>query len=138
MIQRQQTLWLLLSAVCAFLTFYLPFYNGTVKMDVQDKTPYIDAGGNLFLLLLTGIIILTAIITIFLYKDRKKQIKFAIAGAIVSVIVIALYFVEMKRFDSGGISISALFSFAVLIGFVMAARGIWKDEKLVKSLDKLR
>ncbi|RYY52662.1 MAG: DUF4293 domain-containing protein, partial [Chitinophagaceae bacterium] len=28
MIQRQQTLWLLLSAAAAFLTFRFPFYTG--------------------------------------------------------------------------------------------------------------
>ena len=59
------------------------------------------------------------------------------AGIGASALVIILYFVEMKGVG-GALSLSALFVFAIPAGFVLAARGIWKDEKLVKSLDKLR
>lgn len=138
MIQRQQSLWLLLSAVCAFFTFKFPFYNGTVKPEVTDKVPYIEAGSSFFLLVLTGASILLSLITIFLYKDRKLQLKLAVVGAVLSLIIIIIYFSETSRFVSGGISLSAIFVFAMLAGYIMAARGIWKDEKLVKSLDKLR
>lgn len=138
MIQRQQSLWLLLSAISAFLTFKLPFYNGTVKPDASNPTPYIEAGDNFFLLMLTAIVLILAVVTIFMYKNRKTQLKMAAGGAAISLIIIVLYFSAMSRFSSGGISIWALFAFAVLAGFIMAARGIWKDEKLVKSLDKLR
>jgi hypothetical protein len=48
-----------------------------------------------------------------------------------------LYFVEIKNL-SGSISLSAVFVFAVLISYIMAAIGIRKDEKLVKALDRLR
>ena len=138
MIQRQQSLWLLLSAICAFLTFNFHFYDGTVKDDAVDKVPYIEAGSSFFLLVLTGASILLSLITIFLYKDRKLQLKLAIGGAVLSLIIIINYFSEMSRFKSGGISLSSIFVFAMLVGYVLAARGIWKDEKLVKSLDKLR
>jgi hypothetical protein len=56
----------------------------------------------------------------------------------VSVLTLIIYFVEIKKFETGTISLSCLFTFANIAGYVMAARGIWKDEKLVKSLDKLR
>ena len=138
MIQRQQSLWLLLSGVCAFLTFRLPFYSGTVKPGESNPVPSIDAGDNLFLLLLTAIEIIISVVTIFLYKERKRQIKFAIGGAVLSAIIITLYFVAMRRFATGSIAIWAIFAIGAFIGFIMAARGIWKDEKLVKSLDKLR
>ena len=54
-----------------------------------------------------------------------------------SVLIVILYFVEMRSL-SGSISLSAIFVFAIVAGYIMAARGIWKDEKLVKTLDKLR
>lgn len=138
MLQRQQSLWLLLSAVSCFLSFKLSFYNGTVKADASNKTPFIDAGDNFFLVVLTGATLILALITIFLYKDRKFQLKMAIIGAGLSLLILIAYFVTMKRFESGGIALAAIFVFAILGGFIMAARGIWKDEKLVKSLDKLR
>ena len=138
MIQRQQTLWLLLSAIGSFLSFKLPFYNGTVKIDSSDQTPFIDAGDNMFLVVLTGGVLLLAVITIFLFKDRKLQFRLALAGVAISILIIAIYFGSMKRFSSGGVSFWAITVFAILAGFIMAARGIRKDQKLVKSLDKLR
>src|SRR5882757_10143935 len=128
MIQRQQSLWLLLSAICSFVSFKLPFYNGTVKPDIMDKTSYIDAGDNFFLVVLTGAVLLLSVVTIFLFKDRKLQLRLALVGVALSLLLIIVYFASMKRFASGGISLSAIFVFSILVGFAMAARGIWKDE----------
>jgi hypothetical protein len=44
----------------------------------------------------------------------------------------------MQNFAKGSIALYCIFVFAIIAGYIMAARGIWKDEKLVKSLDKLR
>jgi hypothetical protein len=138
MIQRQQSLWLLLSTISSFLSFKLDFYNGTVKPEADNKTPFIDGGDNFFLVVLTGAVLILSAVTIFMYKERKFQLKLSIIGASLSLLLIIAYFVTMKRFATGGVSLSAIFVFAILGGFIMAARGIWKDEKLVKSLDKLR
>jgi hypothetical protein len=44
----------------------------------------------------------------------------------------------MGNFYNGNIALWAIFYFAVLIFFILAARGISKDEKLIKSMDRLR
>lgn len=98
----------------------------------------LDGGSNFFLVVLTGASLILSLVTIFLFKDRKLQLKLCFAGIGVSVLTLIIYFVEMKNFETGTISLSCLFAFAVIAGYIMAARGIWKDEKLVKSLDKLR
>jgi hypothetical protein len=135
MIQRQQSLWLLLSAICSFLSFQFPFYTGNLK----DGTYAELEGGSYFeLLITTGASLLLAVITIFLYKDRKNQLKCAIAGAILSLLILIIYFLRMQDFAKGSIALYCIFVFAIIAGYIMAARGIWKDEKLVKSLDKLR
>ena len=138
MIQRQQTLWLFLSTICAFLSYKLPFFSGT-KEGVKNLTEkaILDGGSNFFLLILTGLSLVLSLIIIFMYKDRKLQLKLCIAGIIISIVLLVIYFNEIRKL-SGSISLSAVFVFAMLAGYVMAARGIWKDEKLVKSLDKLR
>ncbi|HKB45539.1 MAG TPA: DUF4293 domain-containing protein [Chitinophagaceae bacterium] len=138
MIQRQQSLWLLLSTICAFLSYKLPFFSGT-KEGVRNLTEkaIVDGGSTFFLLVVTGISLVLSLITIFLYKDRKLQLKLCIAGVILSVLLLIIYFNELGKL-SGSISLSAVFVFAILIGYIMATRGVWKDEKLVKSLDKLR
>lgn len=140
MIQRQQSLWLLLSAVCSFFSFQYPFYTGTRKDEHIATGIYaeLDGGSSLFLLLLTGISIILSLIAIFLFKDRKTQLKLAVGGIVLSVIIIVLYFSEIGDFLKGRMAFTCLLVFAILVGYIMAARGIWKDEKLVKSLDKLR
>lgn len=139
MIQRQQTLWLLLSAVCAFLTFKFPFYEGTRVNDANMvEAASLDSGSNFFLLIVTVAIILLSVVTIFMYKDRSFQLKLSAGGLLLSVILIVLYFVDVKKFSTGSITLWCLFSFAAAAGFVMAIRGIRNDQRLVKSLDKLR
>lgn len=138
MIQRQQSLWLLLSAISAIFSFQFGFYNGTRMVNNMVTPDELNGASTFFLLIFTGISLLLAFITIFLFKDRKLQFRLCIIGAATSLLTIVFYFVEMKKFATGGILLTCLFSFATIVGFIMAARGVWKDQKLVKSLDKLR
>jgi Domain of unknown function (DUF4293) len=137
MIQRQQSLWLLLSTICGFLTFKLPFFAGGKDTPTSGGTTWVQAGSSFFLIVLTAGCIILSLATIFLYKDRKLQLKLCYAGIAASVLIIIFYFVEIKGLP-GAVALSAIFALAIPVGFVMAARCIWKDEKLVKSLDKLR
>ncbi|HVT86376.1 MAG TPA: DUF4293 domain-containing protein [Chitinophagaceae bacterium] len=137
MIQRQQSLWLLLSTISAFLSYILPFYSGTRQGNNGIEKAIIDATSTYALMILTGISLLLSFVTIFLYKNRKLQFRLCLGGILLSVLIIILYFVEIKNL-SGSISLSSIFVFAILIGFIMAAVGIRKDEKLVKALDRLR
>src|SRR4029078_13184781 len=138
MIQRIQSLWLLLAAVSAFLSFKLPFFSGT-KEGVKNLTEkaIIDGGSTLFLLIATVAALIIALITIFLFKDRKLQLRLCVVGIVISLSIIFLYYNEIRKL-SGSISLSCIFVFLIPVAFIMAARGIWHDEKLVKSLNKLR
>ena len=138
MIQRQQSLWLLLAAVSSFLSFKFPFYTGNILENNMSRFEELEGGSNFFLLVLTGASVLISAITIFLYKDRKTQLKLTIGGILIAVILLILYFSELKKFTTGNFALTAIFAFVILIAYIMAAKGIWKDEKLVKSLDKLR
>ena len=98
----------------------------------------LDGGSSFFLVVFTGASLILSLVTIFLFKDRKLQLRLCFVGTGIAILVLVFYFVEMKKFESGTISLSCLFTFANIAGYILAARGIWKDEKLVKSLDKLR
>lgn len=137
MIQRQQSLWLLLSTICAVLSYILPFYSGTRQGINGIEKAIIDATSTYALMILTGISLLLSLFTIFIYKNRKLQFRLCLGGILLSVLIIVLYFVEIKNL-SGSISLSSIFVFAILIGYLLAAVGIRKDEKLVKALDRLR
>jgi len=138
MIQRQQTLWLLLAGIAAFLTFQYPFYTGTKLENNMSVVNELNAGSNFFLLVLTGIIIVVALISIFLFKDRKTQLRVVIAGIILSFILMILYFMDVKNYDKGHFALTAILAVLVPVSFCLAARGIYRDQKLIKSLDKLR
>jgi hypothetical protein len=139
MIQRIQTVWLFLVAVCAAFTFKFPFYSGNVigKDNVQHFEKLV-ASSNFILLILTAILIGGTAAVIFLYKNRKQQLWLTIAAVIISIVNIIIYFSEIKKFVSGEISLGAVLAFAIPVFLLLAANGIWKDEKLVKSLDRLR
>jgi hypothetical protein len=138
MIQRQQSLWLLLSAVASFLSFKFPFYTGNILENNVSRFEELDGGSNFFLLVLTGASVLIAAITIFMFKDRKTQSKLTFGGIIISIVLLVVYFSQLKKFTTGNFALTSILVLVILIGYLMALRGIWKDEKLVRSLDKLR
>ena len=85
MIQRQQTLWLLIATAAALLSFMFPFATGKEmeKNVLTDKA--IDAGSNFFLLILTGASLMISAVTIFLYKNRKQQLQLCLLGVLRSI-----------------------------------------------------
>ena len=139
MIQRMQSLWLLAAAICAALTFKFSFYSGnTPDKNNLPKFENLVASSNFLLLIFTAVLVAGCLIIIFLYKDRKLQLQLSIAALILSIINLVIYFRQLKDFSSGNISLTAVLSFAIPVLLILAARGIRKDEKLVKSLDRLR
>jgi hypothetical protein len=139
MIQRFQSLWLLLAAIFAFLSFKLPFYSGSkLTNGVAQPDVRLDAASQILILILAGAVILLCFIALFLYKDRKKQLTMTIINIILSIALLAVYFSQIQKFQTGVLSLSCIFTLAIPIFLFLAARGIWKDEKLVKSLDRLR
>lgn len=139
MIQRIQTIWLFLSALCAAFTYKFPFYTGNkIPISVTGEQQKLVASSNFLLLILTALLIVGTFIIIFLYKNRKQQLWLTILALVISIVNIIIYFTELKKFVSGTISLTAILAFIIPIFLLLAANGIWKDEKLVKSLDRLR
>lgn len=139
MIQRQQTLWLLLATVAAILSFMFPFVTGKelVKGTVlTDKI--VDAGSDFFLLLLTGATSILSAVTIFLFKDRKLQIKLCLLGVLITIVLIVCYVIQMNKLTQSTLALFCILPFIILASYFLAFRNIRKDEKLVKSLEKLR
>jgi glucose uptake protein GlcU len=141
MIQRIQTIWLLLAAAAAFLTLQFPFYSGQIVEQGQPKQ-YIafTAQNNMLLLILTAGLGLAALIAVFLFRNRKLQMRIILIALAVSVLNLVLYFLQTKKFipAESNYSLAAILALAIPIFLILAARGVRKDEKLVKSLDRLR
>ena len=139
MIQRIQTVWLFLAALFAALTYKFPFYSGNIlnKENVQLYEKLV-ASSNFLILIFTAGLIAGTIAMIFMYKNRKQQMWLTIAATGLSIINIILYFNELKKFISGSMSLTSVFALAIPVFFILGINGMWKDEKLVKSLDRLR
>ncbi len=141
MLQRVQSIWLLLAAVCGVLTMKYSFYSGNKIGDNQVKLfESLTATGNILILVLTILLVGGILIDIFLYKNRKLQLRIAILGIIISLLNIFLYYQQTQKFvpNEGKYDLTAILSLAIPIFLILAARGIYKDQKLVKSLDRLR
>jgi len=139
MIQRIQTIWLFLASLFAALTYKFPFYVGNI-LDKENKKNWVElvASSNFLILIFTAGLVAGTIAIIFLYKKRKQQMWLALAAGGLSIINIIIYFSELKKFTDGNLSITSVLALGIPIFLGLAVNGIWKDEKLVKSLDRLR
>jgi hypothetical protein len=141
MIQRIQTVWLLLAAAAAFLSMQFPFYSGNIIDAGQAKHfAYFTAKSNTLLTILTAGVGIAALVAIFLFKNRKQQFRLVLITLLVSVINLVLFFTQARTFvpGEGNYNLTAVFAIIVPVFLIMAMRGIRRDEKLVKSLDRLR
>ena len=141
MLQRIQTLWTFLAVVCAALSFKFPFFSGTrVGTTPANSSPYLTAAGTTWILLITSLIIIGGFFSIISYKSRRKQAWVTIGLILLSLLNIVLFYMETKKFmnGSGTFSLTSILVLAIPVFLIMAFRGIVKDEKLVKSTDRLR
>ncbi|HXB08088.1 MAG TPA: DUF4293 domain-containing protein [Puia sp.] len=153
MLQRKQTLWMLAALICSVLTFNFAFYTGNVLVGANGHVfmrlraaPNLGFGkdsasaGSVLILVITVIIILGLLYDIFMFKARKKQVWIIIGLIVLSLLNIFLYWnaSQPPHFVEGNYGMGALLSLAIPVFLFMAARGIRKDEKLVKSADRLR
>lgn len=141
MIQRLQSVWLLLAAAAAFCSLRFSFYSGNMIAENQQKIfTSLTAQSHLLLLILTAGVGIASIIAIFLYKNRKMQLRIVLLTLLVSIINLVLLFMQTKKFvpGEGAFDLTAIFAIFTPVLLFFAIRGIRRDEKLVKSLDRLR
>ena len=112
----------------------LPFFGGTLATLYTDLT----ATNNFITLILSSAVGAGSIVLIFLYKNRKRQLQLILLTLLVALVDIAMLHYKTKDFTNGHFTIYAIFVVAIPVFLVLAARAVYKDNKLVKSLDRLR
>lgn len=142
-----------MAAVCAALTFRFSFYSGNVMVGTNGHVflsvkamPVFGFGkdsassGSILILILTVLIIAGALFNIFNFKARKKQLWIAIGLIVVSLLNILLYGQASgaPAFIEGKYDLTAVLTLAIPVFLILAARGIMKDQQLIKSADRLR
>lgn len=143
MIQRIQTIFLALAAMAAGGLLGLPFAS----------TPEAEATSSLFadsvfnindhMILLVSFLLagVFSLVAIFLFRNRKLQMNLSIL-AIVSTIVglgygLFIFFSDPESSEAG-FEIGSLMPLLILIFIILGWRYIKKDDKLVRSMDRLR
>ena len=136
MIQRIQSVWLLIASLCTFFTLKLSFFSGTHMPDNQyHQLKGIDTG----LLMITTIALgIVTLFTIFLYKKRIVQLRLCILAIVLDLLLLYLYYSEVLKFSQGTYSIASAMHLVIILSLFLAAKAINKDEKLVKDSDRLR
>jgi len=147
MIQRIQTVFLILAALAFLALFRFPFAVSDIAQSgfLSDKD--FDVFDSPVLIVLAALGGLLAIISVFLFKNRPLQVRLTyltiILGVLLLVAAVVLFLNEdnsQQVIDKGQISDSIGLYMPVLslvFGF-LAARFINKDEKIVRSADRLR
>lgn len=136
MLQRVQSIWLLLAAVFAFLTFRMPFYVG--NHSTLPGLIDLNAQTTIWLTIVAALTGALAFISIFLFNNRKLQLRLCFFGIVLTLVLLTLCFLEMTKFTSGSLALSCIIYFAILAFYVLAMNGIRKDERLIKSMDRFR
>ncbi|MGN0020156.1 MAG: DUF4293 domain-containing protein [Sphingobacterium hotanense] len=157
MIQRIQTVWLLLSSLVLFALFLFP-YVSYIDLVGLGKNIYVSGvyssvnnvatkeSSFLLMTIATVVLALIPLFIIFKYKNRKTQLSLIL----VQVILICLFAIWMfisadnilslinQSIGANNIGIG-FFLLPVSILFLgLAIRGIRNDNKLIKSADRLR
>lgn len=149
MIQRKQTIFLLLAVAALIVCLCLPIAEiepqgmgvSTLWYNVGPVTDgAFRARPILFADLIVAVIL--AFASIFLYKKRKTQARLCTVSMVFCLIWYAYYaFAMLNENRTGGtfhIAFAACLPLVACILLMMARRGILADEKLVRSMDRIR
>jgi hypothetical protein len=153
MLQRIQSVYLSLIAILTIAMTFLPlailekdseFYTfdvfGVTKLSPQAELVYPIWA----LFILTALIAILAVVTIFLYKKRIVQIRICVFNAILMIgfygFFAFLIYMMKQEIKELSVSIKLALSFPLinLVLDYLAIRNIGADEVLVRSIERLR
>ncbi|MCB0657610.1 MAG: DUF4293 domain-containing protein [Saprospiraceae bacterium] len=146
MIQRIQSIFLLLLAVSIGLLFVWPIATSSQKDAYLFADGQYSVEDNTVLMLLTALCAVLAIGAIFLFRNRGLQLRMTYLATVCSILIplvaILIYLNDTKNSavpaNTIDDQVGAYLPVLGLIFGVLASRFIRKDEKLVKSMDRLR
>ncbi|MBO5717927.1 MAG: DUF4293 domain-containing protein [Alistipes sp.] len=152
MIQRIQSLYLLVAAALMSLTLFMPIATFVVDGNTYELSAFALSCGDMSeSTLWMGVMLVMAtllpLVVIFLFKRRTLQVRLCAVEIVLllgSLVMIGLYYwltsrlfenlvVEHRQFGWG-----APMPLVSLVLTALASRAIFKDEVLVRSLDRIR
>jgi hypothetical protein len=144
MLQRIQTVWLLLAMACGVLLLYFPVWQVSSK-GVSEGMDVIGAGTHFYLLGFPPVIFMVHAVALFSFKNRRRQIRLCNISIMLFTIflIAALVILQVENrvtenFHPGDFKFGTVLPLMGIILNLMAKSGIRKDEELIRSMDRLR
>lgn len=152
MIQRIQTVFLLLAFVFIALMFKMTFAEfitasemyifkfNQIKLLAEPETVYLS---TLPISILLVLIISILVVTVVLFRKRMLQIRLCVVNIVLSLgltgmIYYYIHFISKQLEAESILKIGIIFPVIVAILLFLSIRGIAKDEALVRSVDRIR
>ncbi|MEY4595452.1 MAG: hypothetical protein RIQ47_1862 [Bacteroidota bacterium] len=151
MIQRIQTLFLLFVVVLSLLLLWLPVYEfpDISPATAESATPAVEKvkayliTNNTLLTIINGAIGVMSLLAIFLFRQRNLQLRICNVVLLLLCIMVGFLFFLADTMGTNleqriSYQYGAYFPLLQLVFTFLAARGIRKDEELIRSADRLR
>lgn len=158
MIQRLQSIFLFLVAVAMGLTLGLDLWvqeaadsgvtwklNALFLEQSNSSGEILQSSSNWYVAALAAFVGLLAIISIFQYRSRGRQMMINMVNSLLMVGLVAIVFLttnsvnkELAAADNGQYQIGFWAILAAMVCNMLANRFIRKDEALIKSVDRIR
>ena len=160
MIQRVQTIFLFLVVICMGVTIgstlWVQSQTGSGTGDSWELTAFmlnnVDSSGEViqssskwYIATLASFAGLLALISIFQYKNRTRQMMFNMINSLIMVgLVVAVFLTTnginsaINAVESGSYQLGLWVILAAMVFNMLAKRFIRKDEALVRSVDRIR
>lgn len=155
MIQRIQSLYMFFAVLVAVAMYFLPVAGfGTeageaLQFKLLQYEQFQEFGLSIQTLITpaiaNGLTVLLLLVTIFLYKNRKIQRRMLMIIVVINLATLGSAFYVADQIENLALitskadyKLGIYLPLLVLILLVLANNGIRKDEKLVKSADRLR
>lgn len=114
----------------ALISFKVPVWTLNEELFMaQDDT-------KMFILTLAGALL--SLVGIFMFKNRKLQMKLIRLSVLVELVIGVRLFIVLQEFEVS-LNSNCIFLLAfTFVALIMAYRGVKKDDDLVRSVDRIR
>jgi len=144
MLQRIQTVYLLIAIILSgIVSFFLPFWSNQ-----EMEAVYLDSlfqSGELALMAVPVLFMISGLISIialFSFKTRTKQIVFNRMNIVINFLLLGIIVYHLLTLPGETLvskkGIGVFIPLIVIVFLALANKATIKDEKLVKSVDRLR
>ena len=153
MIQRIQTLYLLVAELLVGTLFIKPFAKLVDKGGLEYTSDMLAVNrfgansqlmqSNTLLSVLGGALLILILFTILRYKNRKNQQKLAFISLVGCLVANGIMYLQVRSFSEqvpGTSTLTLTFVFPIIaaVFILMAIKAIRKDDALVRSVDRIR